>query len=265
MTYLEETLAAAEELARAGRWQRALSLLDAAECPEDTALTAAEVALQSDLFAGTALAGDRLATAERHTDESWDLDFLRLRHHYLVQLAGDGAFQFGPGGKDPAMVAQLRKRATDLSDNAPDATRQGWARMYLGLILDNLFADREAAPGHYQAALRAGEGRDERGAEGGDDLLTREALRHLGDHDRDNGDLVKAAERWKRATFLGARAGLVPGTLSQQLLLAVLARDLGDEEAATALAEEIARWTDAIGAKRLHDQATAFLNGDRIA
>jgi hypothetical protein len=198
MTYLAETLAAAEELARAGRWQRALSLLDAAESPEDTALTAVEVALQSDLFAGTALAGDRLATAEQHAGDSWDLDFLRLRHDYLVQLAGDGAFQFGPDGKDAAMVAQLRKRATDLSANAPDATRQGWARMYLGLILDNLFADREAAPEHYQAALRAGEGRDERWAEGGDDLLTREALRHLGDHDRETWATNKPPPPWPK-------------------------------------------------------------------
>jgi hypothetical protein len=259
MTHLDETLAAALELARASRWTRALSLLDTfnvtAACDRArVALTAAEVALESDWFAGTTLAADRLATAERLGGGSWDLDFLRLRHDYLGQL---GTFQFGPDGKDPEVLAQLRKRASDLATDAPDNRRHGWARMYLGLILDNLFADREAAPDHYEAALRAGESTD--------DLLTREALRHLGDHDRDRGDLVSAQARWERATALGARAGLVAGTLSQQMLLAVVARDLGNDQGATRLAEEIARWSDAIGAPRLHTQARAFLSGTQIA
>jgi hypothetical protein len=266
MTHLEETLAAALELARASRWNRALSLLDTLallDTPDATttndrariALTAVEVALESDWFAGTTLATGRLATAERLGGSSWDLEFLRLRHDYLGQL---GTFQFGPDGKDPEVLAQLRKRATDLAaDTAADERRRGWARMYLGLILDNLFADREAAPQHYEAALRAGESTD--------DLLTREALRHLADHDRDRGDLVSAKLRWERATALGARAGLVAGTLSQQILLAVLARDTGDDRGATQLAEEIARWSDAIGATRLHTQAKAFLSGAQIA
>jgi hypothetical protein len=129
--------------------------------------------------------------------------------------------------------------------------------MYLGLILDNLFADRDAAPDHYTAALNAGES--------GDDLLAREALRHLGDHDRDRGDLNTARERWERATALGARAGLVAGTLSQQMLLAVLARDTGDEPGAVRLATEIARWSAAIGATTLHDQARSFLAGEPVA
>ena len=71
--------------------------------------------------------------------------------------------------------------------------------MYLGLIMDNIYGDRGAAPAHYQAALRAGEFSD--------DLLAREALRHLGDHDHDHGDQEVALERWRRATALGARAG----------------------------------------------------------
>jgi hypothetical protein len=49
-----------------------------------------------------------------------------------------------------------------------------------------------------------------------------------------------ALERWGRATALGARAGAVPGTLSQQILLAVLARETGDEAGAAMLAREIA-------------------------
>ncbi|MGW7823051.1 hypothetical protein ACWGLF_34150 [Streptomyces puniciscabiei] len=53
----------------------------------------------------------------------------------------------------------------------------------------------------------------------------------------------------------------MPGTLSQQLLLAVLARDAGDEAGARALASEIVRWAEAIGAHRLGAQAAGFLTG----
>jgi len=53
----------------------------------------------------------------------------------------------------------------------------------------------------------------------------------------------------------------VPGTLSQQMLLAVLARDAGDEAGAAALAAEIARWAAALGAERLAAQANGFLAG----
>jgi hypothetical protein len=248
MTYLDETLAAALALARAARWPQALRLLDAAG-PADprVALTAAEVAVESDWFAGTALGATRLATAERLGGGSWDLDFLQLRHDYLGQLLGGG----------PRMLPELRERAGALAERAPDQIRHGWARMYLGLIADNLFGDRDAAPDHYAIALRAGES--------GDDLLAREALRHLGDHDRDRGDLGAARERWERATALGAGAGLVSGTLSQQMLLAVLARDTGDEAGAVRLAGEIARWAGAVGAVRLHDQAEAFLAGAAVA
>jgi hypothetical protein len=258
MTYLDETLAAALDLAHCSRWRRALALLDAADAasPDDRAriaLTAAEVAVESDLFAGTALAGERLATAARHCDGSWDLDFLRLRRDYLGQLRPSGTLHFGPHGKDPRILKQLRDRAGELAERAPDEVRGGWARMYLGLILDNLFADRDSAPEHYAAALRAGEP--------GDDRLAREALRHLGDHARDRGDLSAAREQWQRATTLAARAGLVAGTLSQQMLLAVLARDTGDEAGAQRLAEEISRWATAIGAVGLRDQARAFLAG----
>lgn len=136
---------------------------------------------------------------------------------------------------------------------APDEIRRGWAEFYLGVIADNLYGERDAAPSHYLAALRAGEA--------GDDLLAREALRHLGDHDHDNGDHELALDRWQQATALGARAGRVTGTLSQQILLAVLARDAGDEAGARAVAREVARWAGAIGAKSIEVQASAFLDG----
>ncbi|WP_330262519.1 hypothetical protein [Streptomyces griseorubiginosus] len=269
---LDELLAAARELSLAGRWERALRLLDSASCatPGDRArlaLAAAEVALQSDWFGGTALTATRAEHAEKQAPSTgggsgtgrdpgfdWDLGFVRLRHDYLRLLRGDGAFRPGPEGKDPEALTGLRRRALALREDGPDEVRRGWASMYLGLIADNLFAERTAAPAHYEAALRAGEA-------GGDDLLAREALRHLGDHDHDDGDHVRALERWERATALGARAGMVPGVLTQQLLLAVLARDAGDEAGATALAREIARWAEAIGMASVHAQATGFLAG----
>ncbi|MER6736772.1 hypothetical protein [Streptomyces puniciscabiei] len=125
--------------------------------------------------------------------------------------------------------------------------------MYRGLIADNHYADRKAAGGHHAAALRAGE-------DGADGLLAREALRHLGDQDRDADDVGRATERRHRATALGARAGTVPGTLSQ-LLPAVPARDAGDEAGARAPAPEVVRWAEAIGAHRLGAQAAGFLTG----
>jgi hypothetical protein len=261
---LAEVVAAARELARAGRWQRALRLLDSTVATErqDRAVLAvagAEIALEYDWFGGTDTVGARIAVADvalaglAEPAGRWDLDFVRLRNLYFRLLVRDGRFRFGPGGKDPAETAELRRRSQELCEQAPDEGRRGWARMYLGLIVDNVFAERDAARSHYELALRAGESAD--------DLLAREALRHLGDHDHDNLDHAGALERWSRATALGARAGNVPGTLSQQLLLAVLARDTGDEPAATALATEVARWAEAMGATRLATQATSFLTG----
>ena len=161
-------------------------------------------------------------------------------------------FQPGPEGKDPEAMADLRHRASELKEHAPDGRRAGWASMYLGLIADNVYGERDAAPAHYTVALREGE-------EHGDDFLAREALRHLGDHDHEHGDHELAYERWARATELGARAGTVSGTLSQQILLALLARDAGDEAGARLLAREIARWADAIGAKNLAAQAKSLV------
>ncbi|MEU6351441.1 hypothetical protein ABZ896_19220 [Streptomyces sp. NPDC047072] len=257
---LDQLLAAAHDLALSGRWERALGILDTTVCatPEDRArlaLATAEAALLSDWFGGTDLTAARAARAEKEAPGAdWDLGFIRLRHDYRCLLVSDGVFRPGPEGKDPEALAGIRRTAHGLRESAPDEVRRGWASMYLGLIVDNLSAERAAAPAHYEDALRAGDA-------GGDDLLSREALRHLGDHAHDGGDHVRAAECWERATALGARAGLVPGVLSQQLLLAVLARDTGDEAGARALATEVARWAEALGAHRLHAQTTGFLAG----
>ncbi|MGI5460597.1 hypothetical protein ACQEWB_47020 [Streptomyces sp. CA-249302] len=257
---LDELIAAARELSLAARWPRALGLLESTAVAEPAdrarlALAATEVALESDWFAGTDLAPARIgAAAELLPEDDWDLGFARLRHAYYRLLRVDGSVRFGPDGKDPAALHAIRQEAYALRDRAPDEVRGGWASMYLGLIIDNQFGEVDAAPAHYTAALEAGES-------GPDPLLAREALRHLGGHDHDTGAHDRALERWRRATALGAGAGNVPGTLSQQLLLAMLARDTGDEPGARALATEVARWAGAIGAGRLAAQATNFLAG----
>ncbi len=94
-----------------------------------------------------------------------------------------------------------------------------------------------------------------------DPLLTQEALRHLGDHGHDAGDYELPGNGGTRRRRSGPGAGAVLGTLSQQMLLAVLARDAGDEAGAVALAREIERWAGALGAKTIEVQATAFLAG----
>ncbi|MBU2669117.1 hypothetical protein KOI35_36950 [Actinoplanes bogorensis] len=244
MELIDEITVAALELARAGRGETALRLLDASG-PDDPriALTAAEVAVEHDMRTGSREAPARVAAAEKICGRTWDVEFAALRLDYFDQV-----FSRSTSGDD------LRPWASRLIGSAPDPVRAGWAHMWLGLILDNLAGDRPAAPAHYRVALSAG-----------DDLLTWEALRHLGDHDRDDGDLDRARERWERAAALGAATGRVGGTLAQQMLLAVLHRDTGDEAGAVALAREISRWAHAIGAVRQHRQAEAFLAGERIA
>lgn len=257
---VEELIAAAHELSVTGRWERASRLLDA--CTTDAsdprariARAAAQVALEQDWFAGTDTATARIeAAGKEFPGGDWDVDFARLRNTYRRLLVVNGTLRLGPDGKDPEALTSLLRGAEALRDGAPDEGRRGWAEMYLGLITDNHFADLAGAPPHYASALRAAESVD-------DPLLAREALRHLGDHDHDAGDHDLALERWSRATTVGAGAGTVPGTLSQQLLLAVLARDSGDEAGARALATEVARWAEAIGAPRLAAQARDFLPG----
>jgi hypothetical protein len=263
-----EIVAAATELSRAGRWERALALLDATGGDGDPriAVAAAEVALERSWFAGPGDVADRIAAAKKAGGDGWDLDFVRLRHDYSELLqAADGTFAFGPWGKDPEAIADLERRGQELFAKAPDERRAGWAQMYRGLITDNLRADRAAAPAFYEAALAAAgplpTSATKAASVGGDAALAREALRHLGDHDHDNGDHEAALDRWQQAAALAAVAGLVPGTLSQQIQLAVLARDAGDEAGAVALAAEVRRWADAVGAARLAEQSAGFLAG----
>ncbi|GAA1648395.1 hypothetical protein [Actinoplanes couchii] len=253
MTYIDSALA----LSHAARWDLALRLLDSVPLDEATARTAAEVAAECDWHTGSDLGPARREIAEKICGPTWDLAFLQLKHDYMTALRGPGGYLFGPAGKDPQVLTEMRARCDRLASTADSPVRRGWAHMYLGLIADNHFAERDVAPEHYAIALAAGES--------GDPLLEREALRHLGDHDRDRGDLDSAQQRWERATEVGARAGLVCGTLAQQMLLAVLTRDRGDLAGADRLATEIARWAGALGLPRLTEQAQNFLAGRRVA
>ncbi len=110
---LHEVIAAARELSKAGRWQRASGLLDAARVTgahdrARLALAAAEVARDAGhVGALPATARERLMIAEETfaavaTDraERWDLAFLRLRLDYFDLILGTGQFQPGPAGKN---------------------------------------------------------------------------------------------------------------------------------------------------------------------
>jgi tetratricopeptide (TPR) repeat protein len=255
-------VATADALVRAGQAERALALIDSASAtgPDDVAqlaLAASRAALDRDYRSGTSLAPERLAaarTAVAATDDSvarWDLDQLEIRRTYFDALVGESGPRFGPDGRDPAEIAKLRAAAKRLYDASPDDGRRGWAAMLQGWIADNVAGERDVAPAHYLEALETT----------GDDYLVFEALRHLGDHDHDDGRHELARQRWERSTEHAARAGAVAGTLAQQLLVAVLDREAGDEAGARALAREIVRWAGAIGAPRLQAQAVAFLDG----
>lgn len=256
-----EIVTAARELSQAGRASTALALLDGVETADPAAralvaLAAAEVELQRGWFADFTAVPARLARAEAmaaalDTDDAWDLAFLRLRFDYATMIMPGGRFQPGPEGKDAAAMAELRARAGDLRDSAPDGVRRGWTHHYLGLIADNLFGEPTAAFPEFTAAFEHGDGAD--------DLLTREALRHLGDHAHTSGDLDLALTHWRGAVAVGARGGAVAGTLSNLVLLVMLTRDMGDEAGSRALAREVARWSAAIGAPRLAEFASSFL------
>jgi hypothetical protein len=266
-TDLEAVREAALDLALATRYDEALRLLDATRTDDPRgrvvlALTAADVGDRADHVLGRLDAPDRfktldeeLAAYEPDARLAWDVAWIRVRRGYSLAVRNpDGSFRVGPEGREPGELATLVAEATRLRDEAPDEARRGWASMCLGWITDNLLAEREAAARHYQPALVAAR-------ETGDDVLLFEAQRHLGDHAHDDGNLAEARARWEESTLAGARARHVGGTLAQQLLLAVLHRDEGDEAGARAIACEVVRWANAIGAGRFARQAEDFLSG----
>ena len=268
-TDLSTVREAALDLALATWYDESLRLLDAttpatgdAQGRVLLALTAADVADRADHVFGRREAAKRfealdaeLATYAPDTSLAWNVAWLRVRRGYSLAVRHpDGSFRMGPDGREPRELDALVAEAARLRDEAPDETRRGWASVCLGWITDNLLADRDAAPAHYELGLAAARA-------SGDPVLLFEAQRHLGDHAHDDGDVRGARERWEESTAAGARARHVGGTLAQQLLLAVLHRDEGDEAGARAVAGEVLRWATAIGAVGIARQAESFLAG----
>jgi tetratricopeptide (TPR) repeat protein len=259
---IDEIVTAATALAWAGRWDIARCLLEArpaeagGRAARRLALAAATTAVHHDFrTSGARWAPDALCAAQaaHGPRDRWQLGFLEIEHDYGRELIGeDGSPRFGPDGHDPACLAVLAERAETLVRTAPDVASAGWAAFYQALISDNLMGDRDDARRWLTQALEAAE-------QTGDDYLAGEALRHLGDHDEEAGDLEQARARWERSAELWARIGNTTGVLAQQLLLAHLAISEGRAAAGLAIAEEVRRWSGAIGLILCQKQAEALL------
>jgi tetratricopeptide (TPR) repeat protein len=260
---IDEIITATTALTWAARYDVARGLLDSAVWPADgseaacrLAVAAAATAVHHDFrttgprWAPDALAAARIAAGHR---DRWRLDFLELQHDYGRELIGpDGNPSFGPEGRDPARAAALTRRAEELAASAPGEADAGWAAFYRGLISDNVTGDRAGAPRWFARALEAA-------GQAGDDYLAGEALRHLGDHDEEAGELEQARARWERSAELWARTGNVTGVLAQQILLAQLAVTDGRPAAGAAIAREVSRWAGALGLVLYQKHADAVL------
>ncbi|WP_028652423.1 hypothetical protein [Nocardioides halotolerans] len=262
-TDLSVLLDAVTALNRAARYDEALALLDATRTADDRdrlslLIGRAEVVGRREYTLGVRSGGDRslddaIDLAHRlevGTSTSWDLAMLHLRRQYFDQIVGG----LGPAGRDLALVDAMTVEAERLRDAAPDDVRRGWASMCLGWFADNLRGERADSRAHFADALALGRAAD-------DPVLVFDALRHLGDHAHDGGDHGAARAAWEESAAAAARGGHVLGVLAQQVLLAVLARDAGDEAGAQAVAREVLRWAAELGATRLVDQLTGFLAG----
>ena len=266
---VDAIIAAATALTWTARYDVARRLLDSSVSAADgdaaarqLALAAAATAVHHDFrtvgprWAPGAIADAKAVTG---TQDGWRLDFLELQHDYGRELIGpDGSPAAGRESRDPARAAALARRAEALAASASDVAAAGWAAFYRGLIDDNLTGDRDGAPRWLAQALDAAE-------QTGDDYLAGEALRHLGDHDEEAGELAQARARWERSTELWARIGNMTGVLAQQLLLAQLAIREGRPAAGTAIAQEVSRWAGALGLVLYQKHADALLACDHDA
>ena len=265
---VDEIAAAVTALAWAARWETAARLLASARAsgPDDAtsrrlAVAAAALAVHHDFrTTGPRWAPGAMAAAQSAAgpDQRGRLDLLRLQYDYEIALTGpDGNPRFGPGGQDPARLAGLADRAEDLArelgEGDGDVSGAGWAAFYRGLIADNLIGDRAGAPRWFARALDAAE-------RAGDGYLAGEALRHLGDHDEESGELAQARARWERSAELWAGIGNVTGVLAQQVLLAGLAFREGNPAGGTAIAAEVSRWAGAAGLARYQKSADELID-----
>jgi hypothetical protein len=279
---IDEIIAAATALAWAARWDIAARLLTSAQAPglDDAtvrrlALARAAVSVHHDFRTdGARWAPAAMTAAESAADPAdpagrRQLEQLRLQYDYEIMLTGsDGTPRFGPQGHDPARLAGLAQRAEQLAaattdvttdvaaDTTTDMAGAGWAAFYRGLIADNLIGDRDGAPRWFARALDAAERAD-------DDYLAGEALRHLGDHETESGDLTAARASWERSAELWAGIGNVTGVLAQQLLLADLAFREGNAPGGAAIAGEVSRWAGAAGLARYRSSADELIESHR--
>ncbi|MEV6283695.1 hypothetical protein [Kribbella sp. NPDC051770] len=244
---LPQLLTAATLLARAAQWDAARALLESAEVsPAEGpgfALALADLAVDQDFAQRTthspaALAA--LATLELTPTQAWDRALLDLRHSYFLKLL------------TPAPDEALATQAKTLEATAPDDSRRATILFYQGLIADNLNALPQEAFTRYSASLALCNTT-------GDTLQASYAHRHLGDHAHTAGDLPRARTHWQLSTEQRQTAGHVPATLAQQALLAVLAKDEGNQEAAKALATEVNRWAHQLHIPYLQDQTEPLL------
>ncbi|HTW05639.1 MAG TPA: hypothetical protein VMF87_35470 [Streptosporangiaceae bacterium] len=284
---IDEVIAASTALAWAARWDLAARLLGCARAtaPDDgaarrLAVAAAAVAVHHDFrTAGPRWAPDAMAAAEASVGATETggaptgagvaateagaglrrrLDLLRLQYDYEINLTQpDGTPRFGPDGRDPAALAVLARRAEELADDRDDVAGSGWAAFYRGLIADNLTGDRDGAPLWFARALDAAE-------RTADDYLAGEALRHLGDHEMESGDLAAVRASWERSAGLWAGIGNVTGVLAQQLLLADLAFGEGNPAGGTAIAAEVSRWAGAAGLALYQWSADQLIESHRV-
>jgi tetratricopeptide (TPR) repeat protein len=227
-----EVVAAANQLMLAGQWTTAANLLAAATPDDPTegellALARAEVAVDHDFGRRTDHATPALAASEAVLRNSWDLALLAFRKAY-----SDALFRSGDGN--------LRARAQALIETAPDDRRRGAANFWAGAMADNVYEQPAEALEHYRTALELAE-------KSGDELMTAQALRHLGYHAHAAGDLTSARAQWERSTELLQKAGHLRPALAQQAMLAGLHRDEGDVDGSRALATEVNRWARQLG------------------
>jgi hypothetical protein len=263
---VEPVVEAVRALGLAGRWDVAEQVLTAAAGDGTAeraalAMAAAQLAVDGDFWrrthtsaAALDLAGQALAEAAEQPSTAllgFDLELMRLRQDYFSELFGPDGPRFGPDQRDPAVLDALAGRAERLRDTAPDRRRGGAAAFCAGLVEDNLRGDSTAARPLFAEAVAAGE-------QSGDDLLTSEALRHLGYLNDQAGDHDLALDQWRRATTARQRAGCVPLTLAQQLLVAETAAAGGAAWVAPQV-QEIRRWAQALGLAVLTAQADAVL------
>jgi hypothetical protein len=183
--------------------------------------------------------------------ESWDAAMLRLRAAFAAELWREGASVGQVDGRPSAAVEALVRDSEELVRHAPDLGRRGHVNFYRAVISDKVLGRRHRAPAFLAAALNDA-------TAGNDPYVAYEALRHLGDHSMDEGDLTTAMHQWVASGQNAVRAGSVRSALAQVMLLARLAMSRGDSQAAAALAGVVLWWADALGANALRDEASAF-------